>query len=368
MKGHRQWAFSLPPISSSSSSPSSSSASCASSASHYYHHASGRPAPHHSRLRSSCILSLSSCPSTGHSPRRNGRRRRGRRFLACPVRDRRTRGTGEGCVPEHSPSLLTWFPAFSPFSVRPSLYNSFSCMYNVSSSFCSSSSPKLRSFLHASTSSRTNLFSSSRGVRLSSSSPPRSSHTSSSSSTFLSLRNHLPLKPCRFFSLSPSCYSFSSFSSSHSIPGEQPGPKSDGGRRAWGEEEDEKEKSTGGSENTEWSIEKRTKKEKEKKESTGGEFACSFSLSSAKNPRLSDEEYVRKLGDELHAIDTEKLLPDRMQYLHKERLLAILGPLLKQHTGGSLIPFGSCANGFWKKHTQEKADHGQREEDQKKSL
>lgn len=273
---------------------SSSSSSCALSPSHYHHYTSERPPPHHSRLRSSRFLSLSSCSPAGHSPRYNEGKRR-RYWLASPVAGRRTRERGEGSIPGQSPSLPTCFFAFSPLSVRPSPSNSVSCIYTASSSFCSSSTSELGSFLHASTSWRPNPFSSSRGSRLSSSSscsPPTSSSTSTSSS---SVETRLPSKPSRFLSLCPSCGSFSPFSSSHSIHREHPGPTDDGGRRAGEEEEDGKERSTCSFEKTGWSIEKRTETEKKKKKKktkggTVGEFACSSSSSPTTSRCLSDEE------------------------------------------------------------------------------
>ncbi|CBZ53056.1 conserved hypothetical protein [Neospora caninum Liverpool] len=58
------------------------------------------------------------------------------------------------------------------------------------------------------------------------------------------------------------------------------------------------------------------------------------------------EEYKAQLGAQLLEID-QRMLPDADQFLQKQYLLDTLGPLLRQHIGGQLVPFGSCANGFW---------------------
>ncbi|PFH33197.1 hypothetical protein BESB_083960 [Besnoitia besnoiti] len=57
-------------------------------------------------------------------------------------------------------------------------------------------------------------------------------------------------------------------------------------------------------------------------------------------------DYKASLGKELLEIDS-RMLPDAHQFVQKQRLLDTLGPLLRQHIGGELVPFGSCANGFW---------------------
>ncbi|KEP66499.1 UNVERIFIED_CONTAM: polynucleotide adenylyltransferase [Hammondia hammondi] len=69
-------------------------------------------------------------------------------------------------------------------------------------------------------------------------------------------------------------------------------------------------------------------------------------VSAVRSPSASAHEYKAQLGAQLLEID-ERMLPDEQQFLQKQYLLDTLGPLLRQHIGGQLVPFGSCANGFW---------------------
>ncbi|KFG31461.1 polynucleotide adenylyltransferase, partial [Toxoplasma gondii TgCatPRC2] len=68
--------------------------------------------------------------------------------------------------------------------------------------------------------------------------------------------------------------------------------------------------------------------------------------SNVRSPSTGAHEYKAQLGAQLLEID-QRMLPDEQQFLQKQYLLDTLGPLLRQHIGGQLVPFGSCANGFW---------------------